>query len=136
MRLSEAIKLGAMMKPQATNGYLESAGATCALGAAADAVGFDLEQLALDGDYRQLRERWPFLNTYVTHPHSGIRRVLVDLIWDLNDNQYPPWTREQIADWVATIEPPEVSSDGTQLVADCAVDPVVQAQHVTSTRDE
>ena len=108
MRLSEAIRLGAMLKPQTTGGYVRDGGGTCALTAAAEAVGLRHAPF-LDGvlqvDYPSLARVFPVLNARV-----GWFPVTTDMqpddvrtaIWDLNDAH--GWTREQIADWVETIE--------------------------------
>ena len=93
MRLSEAIRLGAMLKPQ-TTGHYRKAGATCALGAAADAAG-----IKRDMD-NKLFLRFPILS--IEDCRDGQRMSLYTVIWRLNDDA--KLTREQIADHVATIE--------------------------------
>ena len=107
MRLSEAIRLGAMLKPQ-TTGHYRKAGATCALGAAADAAGIKRDM----GNKLFLRfpilsiEDWPeppvkiYLDPWAVDTHN--RMSLYTVIWRLNDDA--ELTREQIADYVATIE--------------------------------
>lgn len=99
MQLSEAIRLGAMLKPQGFDAW--TPGHSCALQAAADAVGIGQEDNLM---YVEARRRWPFLNEMQTCPAcNGPEDALVTL-WHLNDQHH--WTRERIADWVATIEPP------------------------------
>lgn len=109
LKLSEAIRLGAMLTPQGFGNDALSGEARCALGAAAAAAGmqciFTLHLLV---------ERWPFLHTEVAYPTSTHRRIRLETtragdllllrsaIWRLND--VSGWTREQIADWVETIE--------------------------------
>jgi hypothetical protein len=115
MRLSEAIRLGSMLKPQgryelvgeveAPRGLLNlrpSVLFTCALGAAADAIGVPLFDDTLDPEDK-LDETWPFLQSSGTcpacqHPYKRTGSVVAHL----NDDH--GWTREAIADWVATIE--------------------------------
>jgi hypothetical protein len=89
MKLSEAIRLGAMMKPKGER-FLEHEGKTCALGAACDAVGISTS--AQNDVYGELKARWPMLNDH----------KIVVAIWDWNDISL--LTREEIADWVETIE--------------------------------
>lgn len=100
MRLSEAMRLGAMNRPQARKDYQKD-GATCAMGAALDACGV----LGSLGEPRTMAERrWPLLMApLVRHPESdNYMCPLWDAIITLNDHFN--WTREQIADFVETIE--------------------------------
>jgi hypothetical protein len=98
MRLSEAIRLGAMMKPQAFRTLLTDEGA-CALGAALLAVGFRPEEAV-----RSALNRWPWASTVSADcPTCGRSRTVFRVITHLNDCHR--WTREQIATWVAGIEP-------------------------------
>lgn len=101
MKLSEAIRLGAMLKPQGYGDASSSAlaPATCAMGAAAQAVGNEVDS------YQLFYKEWPF--TYklcVACPASDIDRTqcVLSQVHRLNDHYR--WTRERIADWVATIE--------------------------------
>ena len=107
MKLSDAIRLGAMLKPQG-RGCLEMNGHSCALGAALDAIG----HLGHQYGGQILREHWPYLETEVCGPLRLMGR-LYRVIVDLNDDH--GWTREQIADWVATVEP-HVAQPETQAV--------------------
>lgn len=102
MRLSEAIRLGAMNKPQVFGALIRDGG-TCALGAAYDAVGLLIGENA---DVPCLgAEMFPLLNTasdcpdcyFVRNEFTGF------VITHLNDLHQ--WTRERIADWVETLEP-------------------------------
>lgn len=109
MRLSEAIRLGAMLKPQAFEGPsavpLKYQTRTCALAAAADALG--LRELNIwfrpwpwpwvNDEHRQ--RVCPVCTTDQLHP-AGV-------IAHLNDHHH--WAREVIADFVATIEPAPAS---------------------------
>lgn len=105
MRLSDAIRVGAMNKPQAF-GCMEHAGHTCALGAAFDAVG--LLFVSNRGDKARLM--FPEMCSFVPGPcDCDIAGAVECVIVHLNDGHL--WTREQIADWVATIEPQEATHE-------------------------
>jgi hypothetical protein len=99
LRLSEAIRLGAMMKPQ--RGILPTWGAKygegyCALEAAAVAVSSTANLLSI-------RDLWPWVLSKAKCPYScGFEFDVEGAVGHLNDHHR--WTREQIADWVATIE--------------------------------
>ncbi len=103
MKLSEAIRLGAMLDPKGVGPEAAHDGAerTCALGAARKAVNFT-------SHWGRLNEIWPILDLRVTVPRGslwkGERCPLMDAIYKLNDEVLCEWTRERIADWVATIE--------------------------------
>lgn len=112
MKLSLAIRLGAMLKPQG-RGRLISDGRTCALGAAVDAIGGlnrhdeDRYQLAFD--------EWPILLRKVSHPLCAPDH-LADIITMLNDSPIR-WTREQIADFVESIECADEQQQLVELVS-------------------
>lgn len=113
MRLSEAIRLGAMLKPQGKGNdamnWMKS-NRTCALGAAAEAASITgSAHVGSEGEniYNGLKDRWPELTKYIHCPECGFRYPNLS-IWHLNDQH--GWTRERIADWVATIEPQEVTA--------------------------
>ena len=106
MTLTEAIRLGSMVTPQAF-GALERDGGACAIGAAIIALGcFGInKQQAI----QNLKTRYPFLESIVPClvdrcPYMPM--PVGSLIAHLNDEHR--WPREQIADWVETIEPREV----------------------------
>lgn len=96
--LSEAIREGAKLRPQGTGGY---GGLTsCALEAAAEAIGGELEW----GDENRFLQLYPYCFNRVTPPMEGDlwtddagTESLFSLCWQLNDRG---WTREQIADWL------------------------------------
>jgi hypothetical protein len=92
MTFAEAIRLGSMLRPQGF-GSMRSAAGTCALGAAEEALG----RLWCDafGDHRSLYHACPACN-------YAPDRLQIVTPAHLNDTHY--WTREQIADWVETIE--------------------------------
>lgn len=108
MRLSEAIRLGSMLKPQAFEDHVD--GKSCALRAAMDAAGLkDMYGGSDSCNYVAIMQQWPVS----TLPFNGcpVRkrckdgRIVTDVcdaIYHLNDSHR--WTREQIADWVETIE--------------------------------
>jgi hypothetical protein len=101
MKLSEAIRLGAMMMPQAFRTLLSDDGA-CALGAALLAVGARPEEAV-----RSALNRWPWASTVSADcPRCGRSRTVFRVVTHLNDRHR--WTREQIAEWVAGIEPTDV----------------------------
>ena len=100
LRLSEAIKLGAMDGPQCFDVYEQLDGATCAIGAALKAIGDKSE------DYCAV-VFWPWLDSVcVRCPECSAYQTSPEVVMaHLNDTHR--WTREEIADWVATIEPVE-----------------------------
>jgi len=100
MRLHEAIRLGAMNKPQG-RGSFNSAWGTCAIGAALDAVGLlSKEQVNMATAVRQ----WPVLDKYIQHPRCNLAYIqpLRMTIVELNDVH--GWTRERIAEGLQPIE--------------------------------
>jgi hypothetical protein len=94
MKLSDAIRLGAMMKPQAFEGWADTGG-SCALLAAAEACGMEprINEIAQrpSVDYDALRERFPMLTA-----------ALICEVFKRNDSLRQ--TREEIADFIATLE--------------------------------
>jgi hypothetical protein len=103
VRLSDAIHAGAKLRPQAF-GFYQEAGGSCALGAAYEAVSV--------ADGRPWTSTLPF-----DHPWVALLVALMEVpcpacgylhyenqITHLNDKHR--WTRERIADWVATQETP------------------------------
>lgn len=111
MKLSEAIRLGAMLKPQAF-GLCYSDGRTCAMGAAWDAIG-KLHVTASDPSIDFGDSYWAVAG--VSCPVCGRASGSGMAVAHLNDDHR--WTREQIADWVETIEraqePPVPSCDSS-----------------------
>lgn len=96
MRLSEAIRLGAMMKPQCYFDFWLGGG-SCAMGAALDAVGVTEFDLAAQATELPLIFIGP-----VTCPACGVVGNIGAMMMHLNDSHR--WTRERIADWVESIE--------------------------------
>jgi hypothetical protein len=109
MKLSEAIRLGAMIRPQAFGEY-QVMGRSCALGAAMDALGIPVcdQSDFLDAELDQLfptcalkAQCCPVRDCHreLDPPERFIGSVVIHL------NDHHRWTREQIADWVETVEP-------------------------------
>ncbi len=125
MKLSEAIRLGAMLRPQAFFRLFDRGnGGTCAMGAAADAIGaLDHQLNCYTSDFKSKRpNEWRSL--FGVNPlcptcamtHGSVCEVIVCL----NNDQR--WSREQIADWVETVEATlSTTSNGTP---DCDAVPV------------
>lgn len=122
--LSEAIRLGSMMKRQGYGYYREEVRAsvmgipalveerTCALGAAADAVG-RLDEVANDDNVFEVVDVFGILGTSAACPVCGAggrRWDMSDVIPHLNDDHR--WTRERIAEWVEGVE---MAVDGSRL---------------------
>lgn len=120
MRLSEAIRLGAMLRPQALNHFITEAGATCAFGAAFEAIGRNIvaeADILCSGDAMQA---WAICDVDVLNPVSLEMDVLYSVVTSLND--FHGWTRERIADWVESIErSQEQSADAVTTPAQDAV---------------
>lgn len=106
LSLSQAIRLGAAMKPQGFGNYFDKDGGTCVMGAALDAVG-ELKQTVV-GNAFEFYSMFPINKVKVgTCPGGCKYRPIAgdDLhgyLWHLNDAHR--WTREQVADWVEMIE--------------------------------
>jgi len=112
-----------MDHPQAFGALLRPDGARCVMGSAALAVGIPCavtdfgtplwEVSAFDREAAEAMWRvWPILKDWATCPGCGFQGDLGNIAAHLNDGHL--WTREQIADWVQTIEPsetPTVSDD-------------------------
>src|SRR5687768_8810316 len=98
MKLSEAIRLGAMLGPQIQGRTFDGDG-SCALGSALLAIG-ETET------YTAAFKHFPVTHKQAVHPLSGASVSVLSIVRMLNDAD--GWTREQIADWVATIEPQDV----------------------------
>ncbi len=118
LTLSEAIRLGSMNRPQGFYNLLTAEGGTCALGAALDAVGqlnAAATSLLLTGDAPQLDQWEPPNQTQHCPACGGTSIHLSWMIAHLNDTER--WTREQIADWVETLEAKPVADPVAVLVA-------------------
>ena len=114
MRLSEAIRLGGMQWPQGFDGYMDRE-TRCALAGASDVAGIAGTRIRSSSDrvsvdYGAMLDRFPILGTKhlsgCACEHWNVTpEPLQDIIIHFNDRHQ--WTRERIADWVETIEPPE-----------------------------
>lgn len=108
MELSEAIRVGAERRPRQAFRVLYDAAtdATCALGAAADAIGIlDTSQSNAWLPGTKAPKAWRWATQLATCPACGdtcwsgeVQSVIIHL------NNTHCWTRERIADWVATLE--------------------------------
>ena len=98
MRLSEAIMLGSTLSKQGFGVIVDADGNRCAYGAALQAVGKSIPQLFTS---------WPWLNGGpMDCPECGQSTAKYAVVsTHLNDKH--KWTRERIAEWVATVEPAE-----------------------------
>lgn len=104
MRLSDAIRLGSMLKPQSFEApwiELRYVPATCALAAASDALG--LEKLDV-GKAPWVGGDWQWTYSDATCPVCAVKSQVFGVVTHLNDQHF--WTRERIADWIETMEPP------------------------------
>ena len=101
MRLSEAIRWGARRAPQARHRLHDRrTGATCALGAAAAALGAWEDDLPIDrrSVRVRLRELFPVLRATLRPGCETVEQAIAGL------NDRSGWTREQIARRVAEWE--------------------------------
>jgi hypothetical protein len=111
MKLSEAILMNGMTKPQGFGGEsFSSPDAPCALGGALQSVGRQLVgRLSVDVNYLAVGELWPWTRKEAFCPMCAdvddLHVRFIAVIWHLNDEHR--WTRAQIAEWVASVEPKE-----------------------------
>lgn len=100
VKLSEAIFLGSKLSRQAFGKMLRIDGSRCAFGAAMDAMGADLKTTSP-------KEFWPWTLTemYTCPECSEVGKANFIIATHLNDQHR--WSREKIADWVASVEPSE-----------------------------
>ena len=108
MKLSEAIRLGAMATEHVTHVYMiinaDGSIGTCAIGSALYAVGQYLRGYAVR-NYLIMRWRW-LSGSHLVQCHAcGCRAHVMETIIHLNDHHL--WSRERIAYWVSMIEPQE-----------------------------
>ena len=80
--------------------------ACCALGGAALASGFQRQRDISVATFL-LRHWGALLEMCVPHPVRGDITTVEDVIHGLNSTLCYHWSRERIADWVATVEPHE-----------------------------
>lgn len=110
MKLSEAIRLGSMMKPQAFGAFTDGRG-TCAFGAANEAVGLPVNDVT--------DERWEALlstRAKCPVPHCACRRrIVATVVHHLNDDHQV--SRERIADFVESIERAQEPREALQALS-------------------
>lgn len=103
LKFSEAIRLGCLLRQQGF-GNVYTPTATCAFGAALDAIGINegYEPYMLPAHWKRL------LHSFTRSPtrspiwiDSAEHRVM-GIVTTLNDAER--WTREQIADWIEGVE--------------------------------
>lgn len=98
LRLYEAIRLGAMLRPQ-IRGRLFGEGGSCALGAAIEATGTKYGT----NSYDAIPERFAFSQYRMACSLIGPGSYrIVTIVEAFNDTH--KWTREAIADWLEPIE--------------------------------
>lgn len=118
MRLSEAIRLGAMLKPQAFGDFSDGTG-TCAWGAANEAIGKSVDDDYVDDEWMDV------CHADVRCPECGDCRGTTDkdadgqsrvasLIEHFNDDHL--WTRERIADWLEGVEAKHATTTASKSV--------------------
>lgn len=99
-RLSEDLRLGALMKGQAFGEYELANGKTCAVAAICDARG-TLSQWD-DAPIRRVEMELDLLAPRVQCPKCQMGNTVGGMVIHLND--FHRMRREEIADWLATVE--------------------------------
>lgn len=106
MKLSDAIRLGSMMKPQGFFSGVDSSGGSCAFGAALEAIGRQVGSMVLGvthvEDWHDLFHGRTLASLPCGCDPSSLTNFVFGAVIHLNDQHQ--WTREAIADWVQTIE--------------------------------
>jgi hypothetical protein len=102
MKLSEAIREGAAIRPQAFGNYIDITGTgqvcTCALGAAYEVIFGHLPKNDQPGLRQDLIGQCPDTGRLIQMPESIFEISVMQAIVHLNDDE--EWTREEIADWL------------------------------------
>lgn len=106
MRLSEAMRLGAALRPQGFRNVF-AGGKSCAIGAAAEAVGIiDISQDNTYVEGARAPDEWKTLcKAKAICPECLTHADYFDVescVMHLNDSHI--WTRERIADWIESLE--------------------------------
>ena len=108
MKLSDAISVGAKLRPQGTGAYYDAeTHATCAMGAALEAVGVDITALDMVVLWGKCGRLWSWARAKQHEcpvGDCGSITSAMGIITHLNDRPHC-WTRERIAAWVAVVEP-------------------------------
>lgn len=103
MKLSEAMRLGAMTGCQLFGRLEDSDGGTCAMGAVIKASGFETDS-AVFNHYREIRTIYPALSLVVPeslieyYDYIHTKKLLCWVIVFLNNELH--WSREMIAEWI------------------------------------
>jgi hypothetical protein len=106
MTLSDAIRLGSMIRPQAFE-WLFSDGGSCALGAALEATGTEYRaNCFMEDAMNSMPAEWQMGATVCPACPACSSRILI--ITHLNDSH--KWTREAIAAWLETVDQPTVEA--------------------------
>lgn len=134
MKLSDAISLGATMHGQAFGALcdthyscvmsqpISTTVRTCALGAAAVAVNW-LERVRMN--FGLLEQLFPILGATGWCPQCGCVHNLVTIISHINDEHR--WSRERIAEFVATFESAEIPAE-TEVPAEIPAEVPVETK--------
>jgi hypothetical protein len=111
MKLSEAIRLNGMTKPQGVGGAsLSSLSAPCAIGGALQSIGRQLTDGFVQDNYSRFKKAWSWTKRDGRCPACSSPQPIFAVIYHLNDIHR--WNREQIAAWVETVEPQDEQADG------------------------
>lgn len=106
MKLSEAMREGAKLRPQGFGSYFQPVAGdffSCAIGAAYEGIVGKLDKRPdyMRSETIEHEAAFDMFDVEVINPVRNIRRNLHETIACLNDDE--KWTREQIADWLETI---------------------------------
>ena len=111
LKLSEAIRAGAKLRPKGTGNRSANPAISdtlCVLGAAALGEGLDVSPIGLQGEinYDKFRRHWPILKESVVDPPISFKPgvKLIELLWMMNDCYPEAYTRETIADYIEQAE--------------------------------
>lgn len=129
LSLSQAIRLGSMLAPQAFGVPVSADGGRCVVLTAVLACGVDLR---LGTGWGPLRSMFPIASVMATCPHARCGGEIdytgdvLGVMIHMNDAHH--CTRETIADWVATIEAQQPAIDREHATPeDCACESAVSA---------
>lgn len=133
MKLSEAIRLGSLLRPQAFGAFMDDEGGSCAMGAAMEAAGIRLrrganKEILVEMEATETYAEWKRAKVYgkpyecpvckegvpFADRQGQLRRNITSIIIHLNNDH--EWTRGEIADWVATFETASTPVETRELV--------------------
>ena len=112
-RLSDDLRLGAMLKKQARGDYETSRGRTCAVAAICDARG-TLDQYD-DAGIKAVENELDQLTPQAFCPVCKMGQTVSGVVINLND--FHRWTREKIADWLEPVEQPKKAQAAQAVTA-------------------